>query len=463
MVTDREGVIEFVNRGFQEASGYTALEIIGQKPNLLRSGRHAEAVYGQMWTTILQGRVYRGELVNRRRDGRLFRERKVIFPLTDGQGQIVRFVSVGTEADINDGDELGATSPALALLADLIPGFVYRTSVNGLAETDFLGKDIDLMTGFSVEELGRNGEFPLDPLLSAADRERRRLQVSQAAANERPFRVEYAIHRRNGTISHVLECGRSMLQANATSRQTYGVVLDISDRRWLEERLHSSEEVRRALSTELLSVLEHERKRIASELHDDIGQILTSIKMRVEGAIASIAEGNVAAGRKLLGDLPAMIKGTMDEVRRISMDLRPPMIDDLGIVATIGWFCRDLSESHPKLRVELDLTVAESEVPDHLKIVIYRVLQEAMTNVIRHAKADLARVRLARAERNIEFLIQDNGCGFDPASAKAHAPELRGSGLTNMKERVEIVGGNLSLRTIKRHGTVIYVVLPCGA
>ena len=462
MVTDRDGLIEFVNREFEEASGYAGREIMGRNPSFLKSGQHDDATYRRLWKTILQGEVYRGELINRRKDGRLFRESKAIFPLTDGHGTIARFVAVGTDITERSKQQDGIGSMGdFSVLANVIPGFVYRTSPNERAETHFFGENISQITGFSVEELSKTGEFPVGALMSAADRERRRLEVSQAAADARPFKVEYAIRRRNGTIVHVLDCGLSTSYRDDASPNTYGVVLDVSDRKLLEHRLHASEDVRNALSAELLCVLENERKRIASELHDDIGQILTSVKMRIEGAISSISTGDLVTGQRILAEVVPTIKGAMEEVRRISLDLRPPMIDDLGIVATMGWFCREFSLSPGSPRVELDVRIDERDIPEPLKIVIYRVLQEAMNNIIKHAGAEVARVRLLRPPHNLELIIEDDGCGFDAAQTSARGSGMRGSGFTNMRGRVESAGGSLSLETIKGAGTIVRAMFPC--
>ncbi|MGH6884162.1 MAG: sensor histidine kinase, partial [Hypericibacter sp.] len=173
-----------------------------------------------------------------------------------------------------------------------------------------------------------------------------------------------------------------------------------------------------------------------------------------------IKSGQFGNGEKVLRSIVPMVQETLDEVRRISMDLRPSILDDLGIVATIGWFCRNFSATCADLRIELDLHVDEREVPESLKIVIYRVLQEAMTNIGKHARADFVRVRLSRPVRDFELVIEDNGCGFEVAEVMARGPSLRGVGLASMRERVEVIGGRLSIQSGKQIGTVIQAILP---
>jgi len=237
---------------------------------------------------------------------------------------------------------------------------------------------------------------------------------------------------------------------------------DVEDNRRLAQRLQESEDARRALSAQLLSVLETERKRIASDLHDDIGQILITIKMRVDIAVSLIQMGQADNAIQTLASVAPLIQESMDEVRRISMDLRPSILDDLGIVSTITWFCRRFAETCPDTRVAPDLRVEEREVPEDLKIVIYRVLQEAMNNVAKHAHASFVRVELTRRGQDLELTVDDNGCGFDVAEVTSLGLRRRGAGLASMQGRLEAAGGSLSIQSSKRVGTIVRGIFPCG-
>jgi signal transduction histidine kinase len=231
----------------------------------------------------------------------------------------------------------------------------------------------------------------------------------------------------------------------------------VEDNRRFAQRSQES-----ALSVQLLSVLEAERKRIATELHDDIGQILTSIKMRVDTAMSLIQMGRAANAEQALAGVVPMVQETMDEVRRISMDLRPSILDDLGIVATITWFCRNFAKTYPGIRIEPDLRIEEREVPEGSKIVLYRVLQEAMNNIARHADAHFVRVQLLRRDQNLELTVEDDGCGFDVAGETTLGLGRQGTGLASMRERLEAAGGSLSIQSTMRVGTVVRGILPCN-
>jgi len=234
---------------------------------------------------------------------------------------------------------------------------------------------------------------------------------------------------------------------------------EIKERRRAEEALRQSEEQLRLLSSQLLRAQEEERKRISRELHDSIGQSLSAIKFGVESALGEIDEGTARVSTNSLKALIPLAQEAIEEVRRIQTNLRPSVLDDLGILPTINWFCREFQTIYSDIRVEKQIDVQENEVPDPLKIVIYRVLQEAMNNVAKHSQADLAELSLTTAQRKIHMTIADNGIGFDPNEALSRASG-RGLGLSSMKERTQLLGGILEVDSTKGKGTVIRASWP---
>jgi signal transduction histidine kinase len=202
-------------------------------------------------------------------------------------------------------------------------------------------------------------------------------------------------------------------------------------------------------------VEEQERGRIARELHDGIGQSLTSIKFRVEDALGQISKDLIDAGVSTLHNLIPLIQNTVEEVRKITMDLRPSTLDDLGILATIAWFCRELQGTYANVKVKREITVKETEVPGHLKIVIYRVLQEALNNVVKHSGADRVTISLDKKNNTMQLVIEDNGCGFDLDEVLSVDSSGRGFGLASMRERIDLSGGQLFIETGRGKGTAI--------
>ncbi|MGA2226588.1 MAG: ATP-binding protein, partial [Syntrophobacteraceae bacterium] len=157
----------------------------------------------------------------------------------------------------------------------------------------------------------------------------------------------------------------------------------------------------------------------------------------------------------LLGQFIPIIQDAIVEVRNIYTGLRPTILDDLGIIATIEWFCREFRAAFPNLRVETVTMIKEEDVPETLKIVIFRIIQEALNNAARHSQAEWVNLSLVSGQRGVNLTIEDNGIGFD-VKALAQDKELEGMGLAGMKERAELSGGTLFVESTTGHGTRIH-------
>ena len=233
---------------------------------------------------------------------------------------------------------------------------------------------------------------------------------------------------------------------------------DITERKVAELKLRKSEKQLRVLSAQLMTMQERQKKHIARELHDSIGQYLTAIKFSMENTILQLNEKQDIP--KATGFLDAgvnLLKQTIDEVRRIMMDLRPSILDDLGILATISWFCRELQVVYTGMKVEQDIELAEKDIPEPLKIIIYRILQEALNNAVKHSGATHVLVSLKKVQHKIQLTIKDNGKGFDVEQVAMgdDMAGLYGLGLISMRERAELTGGALVIESQLGTGTAI--------
>ena len=239
------------------------------------------------------------------------------------------------------------------------------------------------------------------------------------------------------------------------------IIRDISGHKRMEEELRWSENRLRSLSERLLTVQEDERKRIALDLHDSLAAILATVKFNVEGAIQQLR--NDETDKKVVPSLEhalANIQNIFEEVRRIYMDLRPALLDDLGIKATVTWFIREFQKIYPHIRVEKEIHIEEREVPEPLKIILFRIMQEAFSLVARHSKADLIRFSLRRMEDQMEMTIRGIGDGINIGQAPEANQPRREYGLLWMRERVELSGGSFKIESLKGEETVIRASWP---
>jgi signal transduction histidine kinase len=224
------------------------------------------------------------------------------------------------------------------------------------------------------------------------------------------------------------------------------------------ELLESQMRLRR-LSREILEAQENERKLLAWEIHDSISGDLAAIKICLEEKLHRM-KGKPPDGTISLEKIIATIDDTIRETRHISAHLRPSMLDDLGLVSTLDWFCRRFEKYHLQIRVERRLEVKEEDVPEQLKIVIYRILQEAMHNVAKHSGGERVRISLVKFGNALRLSIQDNGCGLDFEKISSNPDPMSGCGLANMRDRAEICGGSLEITSKPGAGTAIHLTLP---
>jgi len=226
------------------------------------------------------------------------------------------------------------------------------------------------------------------------------------------------------------------------------------------EKLKRSEEELRLLSSQLLTAEENERGRIARELHDGLGQSLSAIKFKLEEVLSPVGKRVGEANVKSLGATISLVQNAVEEVRRIMMDLRPSTLDDLGILVTITWFSREFQKIYSAIKVEREISIDENDVPESLKIIIFRVLQEALNNAAKHSEADLVHLRLGKTDGRLELAVEDNGKGFEVEEMLAVPSSERGFGLGSMRKRTELSGGTFVIDSIKGKGTTVRASWP---
>jgi len=235
--------------------------------------------------------------------------------------------------------------------------------------------------------------------------------------------------------------------------------VDISKRKQAENKLHKSQEKLRLLSRKIIDSQENERKLVAKELHDSVGGNLAAIKLALEQKLASMDRGP-GEDDCSIEKIVANIKDTIVEVRRISNHLMPSVLEDLGLLKTIRWFCREQSKYYQNTRIITQLDVEEDSIPEALKITIFRVLQEAMTNAFKHGEVDTIQLCLIKSGDFIELRVTDNGCGFDPKSIPSNPDSLGGFGLKGMKDRAEVCNGTCKISSEIGNGTQVKLSLP---
>jgi signal transduction histidine kinase len=233
-------------------------------------------------------------------------------------------------------------------------------------------------------------------------------------------------------------------------------VSEIVANAWLQLKLSEKEAARQLLLESLVSAQEDERNRLARELHDRAGQSLTHILVRLK---AVERKSNQPEIKESLNSLLEIVSNTIDQVRDLSYRLRPPALEEFGLSAAVKSLV-DQMASEAGIQVECGCQL-EKSLSTQVEVMLYRIAQEGLTNVIRHARANLIEVTLSEQSQQIYLSIEDDGIGFDPAQLPID-PHNRHLGLISMNERAELIGGTFHLFSAPGKGTKLEVFVPIG-
>lgn len=236
------------------------------------------------------------------------------------------------------------------------------------------------------------------------------------------------------------------------------VRVEMTERLQTCESLQKTEKQIQHLSAKLLKAQEVERKRISLELHDELGQALNVMKLQIR-----VMERGLQPGQEALRDdcekLREYIDQVIEDVRRLSLDLSPTVLDDLGLTAALRWLISNLKKI-PDLEITADIAEIDHLFPKNNWITIYRIIQEALTNITKHARAKRVAIVIRPHDQRVAFAIEDDGAGFDPEQVMMKEAAAKGFGLRTLNERVGIMGGTLDLWSHQGEGTRIIFNLP---
>jgi PAS domain S-box-containing protein len=265
----------------------------------------------------------------------------------------------------------------------------------------------------------------------------------------------------DGTVVNVLVVSRDLTERKRAEEALQQRTLELQHlTETLEERVKERTEELANVISQIISTQENERRRISYDLHDNVWQELEIIKSQVEQLSSRQDEMDRAAFQQKSRLLLPLIRDTVARIRSMQGDLWPFVLDDIGILATLEWYCREFRANHPALTIEKHVNLGEDEVPAPVKIVIYRVLQESLNNIKKHSKASHVHLSLTKDEHHLKFAVRDDGIGFDPRKTMIERSAWGGLGLLNMKQRTELAGGLFQVESARGQGTTVAVLWP---
>lgn len=268
---------------------------------------------------------------------------------------------------------------------------------------------------------------------------------------------EVRFYAKDGNI-RVLEMNSVPLYKNSSVIGLFSIGRDITEHRKAEDALRESEKQLRYLSSQLLTAEETERRRISKEVHDELGGALTVLKLRLSFIEKGLKQDQVTVKEECEAT-SQYINQIIENVRRLSRDLTPSILEDAGLSAAIRWLIGNSNKNY-HINATLDVVDIDHLFPPNAQIIIYRILQEALTNIGKHAQAKKVSMVIEKHDDGVSFSVEDDGIGFDVLRAATINPDERGLGLAIMDERARMLGGSLEIWSDKGKGTRISFHIP---
>ena len=363
-------------------------------------------------------------------------------------GRLSKHVTVRNEADrVLAEEELRRSEDRLRLIIDTIPAMAWSLRPDGAV--DFVNRRWMDYTGLSLAEELAEPIRPVHP----EDRAGAMKDWLVAKSAGEAYDVELRLRRADGEYRWFLVRTVPLRDEQQNIIKWFGTSAEIEDRKQAEKALYRSFEQLRALTARLQSVREEERARMAREIHDELGQSLTAIKIELSSLVSDLSPGQEQPFRK--ESVMKLIDETIQTVRRISTELRPGVLDDLGLVAAVEWAAREF-EVRTGTRCHVCLPGADLSLDPEHATALFRILQETLTNVARHAGATTVKVRLADENGDVCLEVGDNGKGISLEQLSA----ANSLGILGMRERALLLGGELAIHGVPGEGTTLQVRIP---
>jgi len=449
---DLNGLVTYVNPAAEALFGWTNAELLGRKMHDVTHYKHPDGspfpASDCPGLQVLQRGVELREQEDMfiRKDGRFFPVVYSASPLKT-EGKTVGIV-VGFRDDTQRREAERAVRESeerFRLVANAAPVLIWMSDVDKLCT--YFNQGWLEFTGRSLEaELGNGwtqGVYPDDV--------ERCLETYTKAFDRRvPFQMEYRLKRRDGEYRWMFDQGVPRFNADASFVGYIGSCIDVTEHKLAAEALST-------VSQRLIEAHEEERTRLARELHDDIIQQLALLSLKLQ----LVKRSHPASAAELDGEIGAAVQNIAEvatDIRALSHRLHSSKLESVGLEGAAAGFCEELSDRHA-VEIAFHSENISKTLPPGISLCLFRVLQEALQNAIKHSGSRRFRVLLRGQVDNVELTVQDSGAGFDPQEAM----KGRGLGLTSMKERLGLVNGQLSIHSELGRGTTIQARVPLTA
>lgn len=435
--TDEKGKIINFNKKFCEVSKYSATELIGKDHRIINSGYHSKEFMQELWRTISSGSVWRGEIKNKAKDGTHYWVDTTIVPFLNEKGNPYKYLAIRKEIT-----EYKRVLEELGKFVNKMADFQFALDASSIvAITDqrgtikYVNDQFCRISKFSKEELiGQDHRI----INSGYHSKEFFNNLWKTISSGEVWKGEIKNKTKDNTYYWVDTTIVPFLDEFQKPYQYLAIRYEVTRRKLAEEEIQK-------MTGKIIDVQEEERKRISRELHDDIGQNLYS-------HLITINRLQTEMDHPLLDQMQDEATEIIEALRHLSWELRPSVLDDLGLFPAIRSLVGQFSEHH-HIKVHFECYL-NCRLNTNKEITIYRIIQEALTNIRKYAYTEEATVTIQEIEEEVRVEIEDKGKGFDIEKVN------RGVGLFSMEERARVCGGNLILHSREGKGTKVILKMP---
>lgn len=504
LITDPKGVIQWANPALTQITGYGTNELLGRSTRIFNSGKQDPDYYRQLWNTIISGQVWRGETTNRRKDGSLYVEDQTITPVRDESDQITHFIAIKLDITERKQAEMeldrrnvelqtlsaaereqrqlseALVKAALVLNKSLKLDKVLYLILEQIKEViPYQLANILMLDGESFYDASHEGD-PRWSTAMAGMKNRFPLEdfrlLTQMSQSGQPLLILDVQQEPSWVSATGLEWCRSYLSApllaedktigflNLFAEQPGFFTTQMQDRlvafashaavaiqnAWFFEQVRSSNDRLQSLSHRLVEIQENERLYIARELHDEAGQMLTALMLDLHTLETQVHQPKAIL--KKVAEMEVALNAVSENLHSVAMALRPASLDHLGLVHALRQYVEAIGEKYG-LKASFKAGMLRERLPASMETELYRVTQEAVTNVVRHANASRVDVILTIRDKKLIVIVEDDGVGFDPQQVPAEGH----LGLIGVQERADMIGGKLVIESAPGKGTTLIV------
>ncbi|MGD2245734.1 MAG: PAS domain S-box protein [Candidatus Aminicenantes bacterium] len=449
-VHDFKGQFIDANPAALKALGYTRKEMVALNFAFLLDRSQLPKAFKSLQEIIRTGHQKKpDEYKLKKKDGRfIWVETEGSLIYKDGKPFAIQGIARDITAKKIADKALIESEEKFRTLAEKSPNMIF---INKQGRVIYANKRCEEIMGYKKEEF-YSPDFEFFRLIAPEHLEKIKLSYNQHKKGKDVRPYEYALITKDGERIEAILTSRLINYEG--EKAILGIITDITELKQAEEVIRESREQLRNLAAHLQSVREEERAVIAREIHDELGQALTAVKMDLSWLDKKIPKkyGTLFTKTKEMSEL---IDSTIQTVQRISAELRPGLLDDIGLLAAVEWQAEDFQK---RTGISCDLSVSSQDITldENRSTALFRIFQEALTNITRHAHASHVKVNLAKKDNTIELKVKDNGRGI----IKEKISDPKSLGLMGIQERVYSLDGKINIRGIPNKGTTVTVSIP---